>query len=79
MSSKRHCLQKELSWGVCNLFGSGDTSGAWQGNFFQVSGRGRRAPRGGKSPVTAQWPLPAQRAPPRLLVLCAVVFAIHLL
>ena len=41
MSSKRYCLQKELSWGICNLFGSSDMLGAWQENFFQVSGKGR--------------------------------------
>lgn len=42
MSSKRYCLQEELSWGICNLFGSRDTS--------EVSGRGKRAPSPGLSP-----------------------------
>lgn len=42
MSSKRYCLQEELSSGICNLFGSRDTS--------EVSGRGKRAPSPGLSP-----------------------------
>ena len=46
MSSKRYCLQKELSWGICNLFGSSDTS--------EVSGRGRRVPFSSQSTGTAQ-------------------------
>lgn len=40
MSSERYCLQKELSRGICNLFGRGDTSVAWQENFSPVSGKG---------------------------------------
>lgn len=60
MSSKRYCLQKELSWGVCNLFGSCDTSEAWQENFFQVSGKGRWVPRSSKICDS----LPSQPAPP---------------
>lgn len=53
MSSKRYCLQKELSWGICDSFGSSDTS--------EVSGRRRRVPFSSQGPGTAQaWsqPLP---------------------
>lgn len=76
MSSKRYCLQKERSWGICNLFGSNDTSVAWQKDFSEVSGRGRKAPFSSKSPGTAQ----SQSQPlPRHFIHCAIIFTIYFL
>ena len=43
MSSKRYCLQKELSWGICNLFGSSDTPGAGQRTSFMCQVKGDSA------------------------------------
>lgn len=77
MSSKRYCLQKELSWGVCNVFGGRDTSVAWQENSSQVSGKGKSAPFGSKSPETAWCPLPIS-APPLTPHSCVIIFRVYL-